>query len=437
MSDLLKPLKFCVFDLETTGGNLKNDRIIEIGMVQIDELEITGKKSFLVDPKRQIPDFIQRLTSIKQKDVKGQKTIEELIDEILEFIGDRILIAHNASFDVPFLNAVLKRLGREELENRSICTNLMTKYLIPTLMNSNLNYMSKIFDISHNNAHRALDDADATAKLFLKYIDIFQDKGIQKINHLYYPKNRFELDLTHFKKSKDGPEDIEKKIKKIQCPYVMTFKGPQGVILYAYAASSTSRAEQDFLISKVKELDWRNISVRLAGPYTEALIKLDLVLSKIPKIAQDEIVEKIKEFNIPETPLEKAGELKSRVDHINQSDFIILNHLVPGQYIIYPIAAMGRKSGLIFRFPGHKKKLIQYLNSKSNRMQNGKFKKQVVSSALKEVFDVHVANCLLQDKEVFLFKRHNNFNDNENFFKNLDIYLSKNKNSYNYPKKYI
>ena len=200
MNDLLSPLKFCVFDLETTGGNLKNDRIIEIGMVRIDNLKITEKKSFLVDPKRPIPEFIQRLTSIKQKDVDGEKVIEELIDEILDFIGDRILIAHNASFDVPFLNSVLKRLGRKELKNRSICTNLMTKYLIPTLMNSNLNYMSQIFEISHNNAHRALDDADATAKLFLKYLDIFKAKGIKKINHLYYPKNRFELDLTHFKK---------------------------------------------------------------------------------------------------------------------------------------------------------------------------------------------------------------------------------------------
>ena len=126
MSELLSPLSFCVFDLETTGGNLKSDRIIEIGMVRIENLKITEKKSFLVNPKRQIPDFIQRLTSIKQKDVENEQTIEQIIDEILEFIGDRILVAHNASFDVPFLDAVLKRLGRDELENRSICTNLMT-----------------------------------------------------------------------------------------------------------------------------------------------------------------------------------------------------------------------------------------------------------------------------------------------------------------------
>ena len=71
--------------------------------------------------------------------------IDEVIEEILEFMGDRILVAHNTSFDVPFFNSVLKRLNIEQLENRSLCTNLMTKYMIPNLMNSNLNYMSKVF----------------------------------------------------------------------------------------------------------------------------------------------------------------------------------------------------------------------------------------------------------------------------------------------------
>lgn len=436
MSELLSPLSFCVFDLETTGGNLKSDRIIEIGMVRIENLKITEKKSFLVNPKRQIPDFIQRLTSIKQKDVENEQTIEQIIDEILEFIGDRILVAHNASFDVPFLNAVLKRLGRDELENRSICTNLMTKYLIPTLMNSNLNYMSQIFEISHNNAHRALDDADATAKLFLKYLDIFENKGIKKVNHLYYPKNRFELDLKHFKKKTHTNEDVIQNINNVKKPFLITFKGDQGVILYAYPCNGSSKEEKEFLHEKVNSLEWKNVSIRLAGPFVEALIKLDLVLSKIDRKYQDEILENIKNYNFKDVDI-KSNEMKSKFDLLNQSDFIILNHLVPGQYTIYPIAMMGKKSGLIFRYPGHKKKLIQYLNSKSSRLQNGKYKKQVVSATLKEIFDTYIAKCLTEDKEVMLLSRHSNFKENEKFFKNLEKFLTKNKNTYDYPKHYI
>ena len=129
--------------------------------------------------------------------------------------------------------------------------------------------------------------------------------------------------------------------------------------------------------------------------------------------------------------------MKSKFDLLNQSDFIILNHLVPGQYSIYPIAMMGKKSGLIFRYPGHKKKLIQYLNSKSSRLQNGKYKKQVVSATLKEIFDTYIAKCLTEDKEVMLLSRHSNFKENEKFFKNLENFLTKNKNTYDYPKHYI
>ena len=144
---LLNDLSFCVFDLETTGGSHLHDKIIEIGLVKIENLKITTHKSFLIQPEIHIPDFIQKLTSIRESDVNDAPLIEHVIDEILEFMGDSILVAHNTSFDVPFFNSVLRRLNRPELKNKSICTNLMTKYMIPNLLSSNLNYMCKIFDL--------------------------------------------------------------------------------------------------------------------------------------------------------------------------------------------------------------------------------------------------------------------------------------------------
>ncbi len=229
---LIHSLTFCVFDLETTGGNHQHDKIIEIGLVRIKDLKIQAKKSFLIQPEVHIPDFIQKLTSIKDSDVNDSPLIEDVIDEILEFMGDSILVAHNTSFDVPFFNSVLKRLGRPELTNKSICTNLMTKYMIPNLLSSNLNYMSRIFNLEHQKSHRALDDAMASEDLLLKYLSIFIHKNISKVNSLYYPKNKFELDRINFKK--DVPIcEILNCIKSLVSPFLVTLKGAEGVVLFS------------------------------------------------------------------------------------------------------------------------------------------------------------------------------------------------------------
>jgi len=430
--ELLSSLSFCVFDLETTGGNQKSDKIIEIGMVKIDNLEIGEKVNYLVDPERKIPDFIQKLTSIKQADVEGCPKIEELMDTILEFIGDRILVAHNASFDVPFLNSVLTRMGRKPIENKSICTNLMTKYLIPTMMNSNLNYMSKIFKIDHEKAHRALDDADATAKLFLNYLQIFEDKGVKKINHLYYPKNRYELDLTNFKKESPKKE-IFKKIKELNSPYLLSFKGNNGVILSAFPCSGEEK-EHAYIQELVDNIEWETLTIKLVGPFTEVLIKFNHLYSKLSSEEKAKSIEKLWELHIPE---EMSASLKKKSKDKLNNDFIIMNHLVPEQYTIYPLCALGHRNELIFRYPGHKKKLLQYINSKGNKISSGKMRKVSYLPALKEFLDCYMCMLLEQDKELLIFNKSVAKKDEEDFFKVMDSFLTKNPNTYNYPQNYI
>ena len=140
-------------------------------------------------------------------------------------MGDRILVAHNTSFDVPFFNSVLTRLGKKELPNKSICTNLMTKYLIPNLLSTNLTYMSKVFNLDHGKAHRALDDAHASAQLLLKYLDIFEKKNIDKLNHLYYPRNKYELDRANFKSSSSNLSEIKETLSEINSPFVCSVRG--------------------------------------------------------------------------------------------------------------------------------------------------------------------------------------------------------------------
>ncbi|EQC45610.1 PolC-type DNA polymerase III [Bacteriovorax sp. Seq25_V] len=431
-SDILSSLKFCVFDLETTGGNTKTDKIIEIGLVNIDGKEIGEKKSYLIDPERKIPEFIQKLTSIKQADVEGCPKIDNVIEEILEFIGDRVLIAHNSSFDVPFLNSVLKRLGRPELTNKSICTNLMTKYLIPSLMNSNLNYMSKIFKIKHTKAHRALDDADATAKLFINYLDIFESKGVSKVNHLYYPKNRFELDLVNYKK--DTPEkEIKAKISKMPAPYIVSFKGENGVILFAFPCANDAR-EVEYIMDKVSSIQWETMTIKLIGPFTEVLLKYTHLFAKLDLECKKEVMTKLWDLHLVKT---ERKDLLAVAAEIEKYDFLIINHLVPEQYTIYPLASLGHKSELIFRYPGHKKKLAQYINSRGNKVASGKTRKVNVPPQLKDFIDCYMAKCQTENKEVFFFDKTIAMKKVEEFYEAFEKFAAKNKNTYNYPQKYI
>ena len=432
-TNLLTSLKFCVFDLETTGGNQTNDKIIEIGLIQIDNLKIVAKKNYLINPEKKIPDFIQRLTSIKQSSVENCQIIEDVIDEILIFIGDRILVAHNASFDVPFLNSILKRLNKEILTNKSICTNLMTKYLIPTLVNSNLNHMSKIFNITHKNAHRALDDADATAKLFLNYLKIYKKKGIRKINHLYYPKNRYELDLLHFKKEVNSIKEIKEKIKNIKVPYLFTLKGGNGILLFSFPSEGSSK-ENEYLFEKIKLLDWTTISIKLMGPFFEAFIKFNHFYLNLDNEVQEEIIQKLWLFHLDK--LNKENLLKN-FNRLKNKYFIVMNHLVPDQYMIYPFSSLKHKNELVFRYPGHEKKLIQYINAKIGRMNLKKTKTLSKNLKLQEFSMCYISKCHLENKKLLFINKITNEEKYPLLFKKIDQFSSENPNPYNYPKYYI
>lgn len=425
----IKNLEFCVFDLETTGGNQKSDKIIEIGMVKIINLKIVEEKTYMINPEIRIPEFIQKLTSISQKNVAGCPTIEEVLEDILSFLGDSVLVAHNASFDVPFLNSVLKRMGKKELTNRSICTNLMTKYLIPNLMNSNLNYMSKIFDIGHKRAHRALDDALATANLLLIFLNVFIEKDIQKINHLYYPKNRYELDRIHFKD--DTPKSkILKIIQSKSSCMIATFKGENGVILFAMPISGHPE-EIEMMGQKISDLSWKILTVQLVGPYTEALISINQVFAKIDLTFRNELIRLMWNVHFP-----GGHKIPALVIDEEYGDFIIIPHLVPEQLTIYPIQGLHLKSRLVFRYPGHQKKLLQYINSKSSKISGNKIKKAHFHPMLKDFLDSYL-HMEKSKGDLFVFHRKMVQKGPEDFFSALDSFLLKKPNSYHYPKNHI
>ncbi len=436
---LLQDLDFVVFDLETTGGNHKSDKIIEIGLVRVVNLEIVEEKNYLINPEIKIPEFIQKLTNIKQDDVKDSPVIEDVIDEVLKFMGDSILVAHNTSFDVPFFNSVLRRQNKPELENRSICTNLMTKYLIPNLLNSNLNYMSKIFNIKHSKAHRALDDAKATAELLLNYLKIFIDKDIQKINHLYYPRNRYELDRIHFKSDQCKVEDIEAKLKKLKTPSLITLKGENGIILYSLPYTQ-KESETQFILDKLNTSPWLTATIKLFGPFLEVLVHFNNLFSKMEPGARGETIRLMWDNYLPGQKLPPKGQehlLVKQTPEQEFGDFVIAHHLVPEQMIIFPIQSLHVKNQLIFRYPSHKKKLLQYINSKTQRLANNKMKKPHYHPLLGSFIHQYLTLEKEKSEGLFIFRKKKSQTKAEEFLEELDKFLSEHPNSYQYPSEYI
>lgn len=424
--DLLHSLTFCVFDLETTGGNHQHDKIIEIGLIKIKELKIVDQKSFLIKPEVHIPEFIQKLTSIKDADVTDAPLIEEVIDEILEFMGDAILVAHNTSFDVPFFNSVLRRVNRPELENKSICTYLMTKYMIPNLLSSNLNYMSKIFDLQHQKAHRALDDAMASAELLLKYLSIFIHKKISKVNSLYYPKNKFELDRINFKK--DIPvEGIIEQISTLTCPFLVTLKGLEGVVLFSMPSHGTAE-EMKYIAEKIRNIPYEILTLKLTGPYFQGLLEMSSYFSKISLPLEIETINKLCEFN---------GIDEKSIDHHNPeempADFIVVNHLIPEQYVIYPLKSLHQKLELVFRYPTHQNKLVQYINSKSARMNQGKMKKD----HLNPMINNFLVQYLKTKRDFMTINRQTIKITNADLQVPIETFMAENPNDYDFPHVYL
>ena len=160
---------YVVFDLETTGFSSKNDKIIEIGAVKIKNGEIIGNFSEFVNPKRPIPYKIIELTGINDDMVRNAETIEEILPKFLEFIGDSVVVAHNASFDCSFISKNCNDLGLT-FEPTIVDTVPLCRFLYPELKSVKLNIVAKHLGVKLESHHRAVDDAKATGDILLECI---------------------------------------------------------------------------------------------------------------------------------------------------------------------------------------------------------------------------------------------------------------------------
>lgn len=169
---------FVVFDLETTGAKAPPCRITEIGAFRVSRGIITEKFHTLVNPEIPIPPFITALTGISDSMVKDAPLFADVADELLEFLDDSILVAHNAPFDMHFLNHEISRIyGEYRLANPCLCTVQLSRKLLPHIENHKLKTVAEHYSISLVNHHRASDDARATAEIFVNLIEMLHDYG--------------------------------------------------------------------------------------------------------------------------------------------------------------------------------------------------------------------------------------------------------------------
>ncbi len=162
---------FCAFDTETTGLKAESERVIEIGAVKFNKNGIIADFGTLIDPEKKISPKITEITNITNEMLAGKPKADEAIKSFLEFSKDCILIAHNAPFDLRFVNYELIRLDRPTLTNPTIDNLRFTKWAFPTACHWNQPFLAEMLGIEIKQAHRAADDARVCMEIFLKTLE--------------------------------------------------------------------------------------------------------------------------------------------------------------------------------------------------------------------------------------------------------------------------
>jgi DNA polymerase-3 subunit epsilon len=156
---------YAIVDIETTGGYAEKHRITEVAIYHHDGLQITDAYHTLVNPGRNIPQFITGLTGITTEMVFHAPAFEEIADEVLKRLQGKVFVAHNAHFDYSFLKKELEQVGMN-LQSKKLCTVRLSRKIIPGLRSYSLGSLAESLGIQITNRHRAGGDAAATAKIF-------------------------------------------------------------------------------------------------------------------------------------------------------------------------------------------------------------------------------------------------------------------------------
>ena len=174
---------YCVLDLETTGFSFRTEKITEVGIMKVKNGEVIDEFSCFVNPEKPIPQRVVEVTNITDDMVKDAETIDKVMPKILEFVGDSVLVAHNADFDIGFLKYNANELGLR-LDNTYLDTLRLAKDLFPDYKKYKLGKIAENLGIKVEVAHRALDDVDTTVKVLNVMLNMLKEKGCETLDDI-------------------------------------------------------------------------------------------------------------------------------------------------------------------------------------------------------------------------------------------------------------
>ena len=283
---------FVVTDTETTGLKAEEHRVIEVGAVKMEDGAVVDRFHHLVNPQRSIPGRITKLTGITTGMVFDAPTMDDVMPDYLDFLGDGILTAHNLSFDKGFLDAELDRLGEDALSNDTLCTVRLARRLLPGLDSKGLSRLVQFYDIDVDGRHRALGDAKATGIVLRRLLSqLAFEHEIDTVDDLLSFQHRSYQTVretpAHLKtiREEELPEVPDE-------PGVYALKNSSGTALYVgkakdlsdrlrthFTAVESKSARKRTMLQKVRSVEWETTGTEL-----EAILKEShLIKSKKPR----------------------------------------------------------------------------------------------------------------------------------------------------------
>lgn len=339
---------FVVFDVETTGFNAGGeDQIIEIGAVKIKNGEIIDRFTELIDPGRELPTKITEITGIKNSDLKGKRTEEEVVRDFILWYEDFPMIAHNALFDLSFLESAIKKYALKEFDNTLIDTVELSRYLTPNEFRHNLSAVVKRYEVEfdEDSHHRADYDAEATALVFHKMALSLSARQIKTVNELLSNFNIEDLNkfarvyhVNVLAKNQEGLKKLYKIISLASTKYL--YKTPriprsilnhfkEGLLLGSSCMNGeifneARKKDDEELANLMSEYDYIEIQPPSQGSYLVDLKEFESELELINNIKK--IIRVAKSLN---KPVCATGD----VHHLTEEDKIyrqiIINQNIP------------------------------------------------------------------------------------------------------------
>jgi DNA polymerase-3 subunit epsilon len=238
---------FSVIDFETTGTSPRSSRAIEVGIVKIENFKIVDSYHSLINPLQNIPPFITALTGIDNSDLVEAPTFEEISEDIRNFIDGTILVGHNLPFDYAFLKNEFDRAELILPSMPQVCTLKLSRNLFPELKSKALGSMVKHFRIRHKDVHRALGDATATAKIFLKILEkLINEHNYEKVSDL----KSFQVTPSISKSFRLVKKKLVADISNLpDSPGVYFFRDSKDKIIYIGKAKSLKKRVKNYFSS--------------------------------------------------------------------------------------------------------------------------------------------------------------------------------------------